>query len=222
MTATLPHSASDTSAGTFVLRDVSWRTYECLLRDYIDRSAPRFTYDQGMLEIMSPSLQHEKYNRRLADLVKAVAEVWEIDAEDSGSTTFRSSQSNRGFEPNSSFYIQHLDDILGNRDIDLENGDPPPDLVIEVEQSNSALQKLPIFASLSVPEVWRVSPEGRVSILRLDEGSYAPLIESIALPGLDTAVLTRFLASSNSLTLIAWLREIRVWAAEAKTNRDLA
>jgi hypothetical protein len=35
------------------LHDVSWETYESLLADHHDRSAPRFTYDQGVLEISS-------------------------------------------------------------------------------------------------------------------------------------------------------------------------
>ncbi len=40
----------------FVIHDVSWETYEQLLKNYESSSAPRFTYDQGDLEIMSPSI----------------------------------------------------------------------------------------------------------------------------------------------------------------------
>ena len=32
-----------------VLNNVRWETYERLLEDYLDSSAPRFTYDQGVL-----------------------------------------------------------------------------------------------------------------------------------------------------------------------------
>ena len=42
-----------------VLRNVSWETYEGLLTENLERSSPRFTYDQGALEIMSPSAEHE-------------------------------------------------------------------------------------------------------------------------------------------------------------------
>jgi len=38
----------------FVLHNVSWETYEQILKNYEDRSVPRFTYDQGELEIVSP------------------------------------------------------------------------------------------------------------------------------------------------------------------------
>jgi Uma2 family endonuclease len=38
--------------------------------------------------------------------------------------------------------------------VDLTN-DPPSDLVIEVEITSSATQKLKLFAAMGVPEVWR-------------------------------------------------------------------
>lgn len=39
----------------FVLRKVTWETYEQLLKNYESFSAPRLTYDGGDLEIISPS-----------------------------------------------------------------------------------------------------------------------------------------------------------------------
>ena len=33
--------------------------------------------------------------------------------------------------------------------------DPPPDVVLEMEMSRSARDKLPLFASMGIPEVWR-------------------------------------------------------------------
>src|SRR5947209_15786668 len=90
-----------------VLRSVSWDTYERLLADHRDSSAPRFTYDRGALEIMSPLPEHEKYNRAIAALVEVVAEARGLDFENLGSTTFRRDDLQRGFEPDSCFYIQH-------------------------------------------------------------------------------------------------------------------
>jgi Uma2 family endonuclease len=54
---------------------------------------------------MSPSPEHEKLNRRIAQLVLAVTEELGIEAEDLGSTTFRREDLERGFEPDSCFYI---------------------------------------------------------------------------------------------------------------------
>jgi len=65
-----------------VLHNIGWGTYERLLADHENNSAPRFTYDRGELEIMSPSPEHEKFNRRIAQLVLAVAEELGIEAEE--------------------------------------------------------------------------------------------------------------------------------------------
>ena len=70
-----------------VLHNIGWNTYEHLLADNENNSAPRCAYDRGELEIMSPSPEHEKFNRRIAQLVLAVAEeigvpeVWRYDGE---------------------------------------------------------------------------------------------------------------------------------------------
>ena len=61
------------------LHGVSWRTYESLLADFVDRSVPHFTYDRGMLEIGSPSTPQERANRTLAQLVEVLAEELGID-----------------------------------------------------------------------------------------------------------------------------------------------
>src|SRR5262249_51872696 len=87
-----------------ILRNVSWETYERLLADHRDCSAPRFTYDRGTLEIMSPLPEHEESNRTLALLVEVVAEERELDIRNLGSTTFKREDLERGFEPDSCFY----------------------------------------------------------------------------------------------------------------------
>ena len=90
-----------------VLYDVSWETYERLLADHLDNSVPHFTYDRGVLAIVSPLPEHEKINRTISLLVELLAEEFEVDLENLGSTTFKREDLKRGFEPESSFYIQN-------------------------------------------------------------------------------------------------------------------
>jgi hypothetical protein len=47
-----------------ILRHVSWETYERLLVEHEQSSSPRFTYDGGELEIISPSTRHERLNHK--------------------------------------------------------------------------------------------------------------------------------------------------------------
>ena len=112
--------ASPPAEERIVLHDVSWETYERLLADHVDRSVPHFTYDRGELEIVSPSTEHEEDNRTLALLIEIIAMEWEIDIRNVGSMTFKRLDLQRGFEPDSSFYVQHEPLVRGKAQIDLE------------------------------------------------------------------------------------------------------
>jgi hypothetical protein len=55
---------------TLILGDVPWAEYEQLLADLGDGYSVRVSYDQGRLEIVTPSSKDEKYKElilRLAD-----------------------------------------------------------------------------------------------------------------------------------------------------------
>ena len=190
-----------------ILYDVSWETYGRLLEDHLDSSAPRFTFDRGMLEIMSPSPEHEKFNRRIAQLVLAFTEQMDIESEDLGSTTFRREDLERGFEPDSCFYIQNEAQVRGKDRIDL-TVDPPPDLVIEIDITNPSINKLPIYAQLRVPEVWRYDGK-KLEILKLQSDGYVESRASVALPALSSSTLSRLIERSKSTRRTVWLREVR-------------
>lgn len=201
-----------------VLRHVHWETYERLLADLVDSSAPRLTYDRGTLEIMSPLPEHERYNRAIASIVETVADEWNIEFDNLGSTTFRREDLERGFEPDSCFYIRSVDQIQGKRQIDLTI-DPPPDLVIEIDPptawapAHSSLDKLALYASMSVPELWRYDGQS-LRILVLESGAYQKQEGSRALPGLAAATLSTLMEESKTLKRPAWLRRVRAWARE--------
>lgn len=197
-----------------VIRHVSWETYEILLTENIDASSPRFTYDQGTLEIMSPSSEHEKLKEIVAAIADILAEEWQVEFVRLGSTTFRRIDFGQGAEPDACFYVQKVEQISGKQEIDLRI-DPPPDLVIEVEITSPLLNKLPIYARLGVPEIWRY--DGReASILRLNAGRYEPSRESGVLPPLSQSVLAEFIERSKVLTTLAWRRMLRNWAREQR------
>jgi Uma2 family endonuclease len=193
-----------------ILGDVSWETYERLLADFADQSAPRLAYDRGVLQIMSPLPEHEEYNRTIALLVEVVAEEWNLDVRNLGSTTFKRADLAQGFEPDSCFYIQNAGAISGKTQIDLLV-DPPPDLVIEIDITHPSLDKFPIYARVGVPEIWRYDGR-RFAILALEGGSYGERDEGVALPGLDRKTLERLVEDSRSLRRTAWLRTVRDWA----------
>lgn len=194
-----------------ILHDISWDTYERLLADHADRSAPRFTYDQGTLEIVSPIPEHERYAWAIARLVEVVAERVGVNFVNLGSTTFRREDMRRGFEADGCFYLRHAAEMATKDRIDL-SADPPPDLVIEVDVTHTSLPKLPIFAQFGVPEVWRYDSE-RFDIWLLEGGGYAPGMRSRVLPLITADAVSILLkeGTEEGISGIQWIRLVRKW-----------
>lgn len=194
-----------------VLHNVSWETYERLLRDHEDAGAPRFAFDRGTLEIMSPLPEHERLNRAIQLLLPVIAEQAGVELYSLGSTTFNREDLQQGFEPGSCFYIQHADLVRGQDRIDLHR-DPPPDLVVEIDITHPSLDKLPIYAQIGVPEIWRYDGDA-MHILCLDGANYTAMERSRAFGMVTAQALTVLLPASKGSGDIAWLQRARAWVA---------
>ena len=196
--------STETIAGEqrVLLRSISWETYETLAENP-DRAGRLLTYDQGVLEIMSPSRAHESDKSILGRMVEMYSLHHDIDICSSASTTFKRKDLERGFEADESYYIRNESIVRNKREIDLLL-DPPPDLVIEIEMSRSAINKLALFASIGIPEVWRYDGN-RLWLGRLTGDAYEPSNCSIELPGfpIDAAVgILQSIGSASETELI--------------------
>ena len=198
-----------------ILLHVKWDTYERLLGDDEERRIPRMTYDHGVLELVTPSKPHEVDAATITRFVDIVAAVLGIPIQSTASTTFRRQDLERGFEPDASFYIQNEPRVRNRREVDL-TVDPPPDVVLEMEMSRSALDKLPLFASMGIPEVWRCDGQ-RVTILLLEQDGYRESSSSQSLPVLTSEDLTRFLAESRTMLSPDWFQAVSNWARERRS-----
>jgi Uma2 family endonuclease len=136
-----------------VLQNVTWQLYELMLAQLGENRSVRLAYDQGILELMSPLMPHERSKRLLEKLIDIVLEELDISAVSVGSMTCKREDLGRGSEPDSGYYIQNEPLIRHRETVNLEE-DPPPDLVLEVEYSRSAVNKLKLYAAMGVPEFW--------------------------------------------------------------------
>lgn len=211
--ASPPSTATDDCV---VLRHVSWDTYERLLADDEERRIPRMSYDQGVLELVTPSMPHDEDARIVEQTVVIVAANLGVPIRVAGGTTFKRRDMERGFEADASFYIQSEERIRGQREVDLLV-DPPPDLVLEMEVSRSALDKLALFGGMGIPEVWRCDGE-RVTIHVLHQDAYRESASSLALPALTSDVLTRFLRLSRTMLSPEWFTMVGDWAREQRES----
>ncbi len=97
----------------------------------------------------------------LARLVVTWTEERGLPIKSGKSTTFRRRDIKRGLEPDECYWIANE----AVRGLEIRRGltfaqDPPPDLVIEVDVTNSCVPRLPIYAALRMPEVWRIDQGG--------------------------------------------------------------
>lgn len=192
-----------------VLHDVSWETYRRLNEEHGEHSGTRFTYSEGTMQIMVVGYEHERLNRLIASLIEAVCEERGVDFENAGSNTFQREDLQKGFEPDSCFYLRQPEAIRGKRRISLAV-DPPPDLVIEIDITSYSLNRLPIFAAVGVPEAWRYETD-RLKIYQLVGGTYQETAASAALPRLTADALTEWIAASREMKRTDWLRGVRAW-----------
>jgi len=193
----------------FVLRNISWETYEALLRDLEHRNV-RLTYLRGDLEFMTVAPIHEWYKSLLRRAIDAITEELNIPIRSGGSTTFRRQLLKLGLEPDECYWVRHEPQVRGRKDLDLDV-DPPPDVAIEVENTRSAVNKLAVYAGLGFPEVWRFNGRTlRVARLQPD-GSYARLDHSPTFPFLPMRELVRFLGQAEGTDETTWIRSFRAW-----------
>jgi len=189
-----------------VLENVRWETF-VELADQRRGSVPRMTYDEGVLELMSLRRQHEKICRLIGRMVETFTEVHAIKIQTVASTTFKRKDLKKAFEADESYYSQHAEQIRVKDEVDLFI-DPPPDLLIEVEVTSSAIGKLNLFAAMGVTEVWRDNAK-RLQIYRLEESYYAPIETSVAVPGLTARMIDSIVERRFSLGETALIREFR-------------
>ena len=200
-----------------VLYDVSWEAYERILEAIGERRF-RHSYDHGVFEIMSPSKRHERAKSFLARLIGSVALEWEIEIDAIGSTTLRKEPHLQGLEPDECFYIEHALQSQKYPDYDPDR-DPPPDLAVEVDVTHSSVGRMPIYASLGVPEVWRYAAE-KLTFYRLTrEGEYAVVEQSVALNRLPAQVVEDALHQLGARSANEIIREFAQWLREHRLNQ---
>ncbi|MDB9346173.1 Uma2 family endonuclease [Nodularia spumigena] len=195
-----------------VLHNVSWETFEALLRDTGEDRGSRFAYDCGTLEIMTPLFEHENAKSNFGNFIIALAEELDIEIRSAGSTTLKRRLANRGIEPDNCYYIQNEPAIRGQETLNLET-DPPPDLAIEIDITSSSVNKLGIYAALGVTELWRYNGQD-LNFYKLVEGQFIECSFSIAFPLISVSDISRFIQQSKNMGEIALLKSFRLWVRD--------
>ena len=201
--SSLVDEASETRT---VLENVSWEIFVALV-DEREGSVPRMTYNQGVLEMMSPKRKHENLGRLIGRMIEAYSEIKGIEILSVASVTVKRSDLKKAYEADESYYVTRIDQVLAKEELDFEV-DPAPDLVVEVELTSSAIDKLELFAAMQVPEVWRHDGTS-VRFYRLKNGQYETIPTSSELPGLEAALINQFLEQRLQAGETTFIRAFR-------------
>ena len=194
----------------FTLFDLTWENYLNIGNQLVDRPGLRLTFDRGTLELMTTSPKHERYKRWLGRFVETIAEELNKPIMPGGSMTFQREELERGFEPDDCFWIAHESAVREKSTWEPVN-DPPPDLMLEIEISRSALNRMAIFAAFRVPEVWCYDgDEIRIYLLQPD-GTYQRSERSLAFPSIPVQELTLFIPSVEKTGYLSAVAAVRAW-----------
>jgi Uma2 family endonuclease len=165
---------------------VPWAHYEAWLALRGDASAPRISYLDGAMELMSPSKDHEKFKSYIGMLVEAFALERDIDLSPYGAWPLREAPKQAGVEPDECY-------LIGS-----DQGRGTPDLAIEVIWTSGGIDKLEIYRRLGVRAVW-FWKDGTIQVHVLGAAGYEERAGSTCLPELDLALLCSFLARPTAI-----------------------
>lgn len=195
-----------------VLHDVDWEMYTRLLKVFAEKPGTKLAYDRGELEIMSPSLRHDRGDRFLYRLVTALTEELGLPVISGGGTTLRRRKKQKGVEGDEVYWIAKAAQVAGVEVLNLKIH-PPPDLAVEVDVSRSSLNRLGIYAALGVPEVWRLEKNDlRFYSLNADGKGYTEVTASRNFPLVAPADLLPFIQQARStLNENVVIADFRTW-----------
>ncbi len=196
MAASPPPLSQVTPNRTFVLQKLSWSTFKALMADVGENRGWRFAFDQGILEIRRPIAEYESLKGMLDSFIGAIADEIEIEVMSVGALTLEREDLSRAIEPDSCFYIQN-EALVRGKSISLPQ-DPPPDLTIESDYTNSSVKKFDIYAALGVPELWRYSQQ-TLQVYQLVDGKYQECDRSLAFPILPLAEIPGLIEQSQTV-----------------------
>lgn len=186
----IPHKSEDQRV---TLHDVSWADFELILQIRGDRGGVRMTYLNGVLELMTPSVDHEGIKKTIARLLEAYAEEKGLPFNGFGSWTLKNARRARALEPDECY--------------SLSIGRPTsPDLAIEVVWTSGGIDKLEVYRGLGVREVW-FWRDGVIEVSVLTGDEYQLSERSVLLPDLDLAALARHIDPENQTESVRRYRQ---------------
>jgi len=176
----------------YIISGVSWEEYEALLSQFGDEINKRVTYLDGVLEIMSPSYNHEFNKTNIGFFIEIYCLEKRIRYYPWGATTLRKQEKRGGLEPDESY-------CFGSKK-------KQPDLAIEVIATSGGVNKLEVYQRLGIREVWYFQ-NNKFTVYHLQNKTYQEMPNSLLLPDLDLSMLAEYAIFPEPLEAALAFRE---------------
>lgn len=202
-----------------ILPNISWPQFEKLLVELGPERQARLSYLRGKLEMMTPVEAHERCSKLIDSLILVLVDELAMPITPVTPALLKQVEMDCAVESDACYYFREMSQPPKNQ-IDLTQ-DPVPDLLVEVALTRSSLEKLPIYATMGIPEVWRYITttgddmlKGQLLIYELQQGDYVQRRQSQIFPFLPADRVLEFLEQSDSMSLSAALRLLRAWVTD--------
>jgi Uma2 family endonuclease len=149
------------------LPGVTWEQFELLEAAFAGICGVRFIYLDGVLEIMTPSADHEDYKSTIGLLLETYMRKTGLRFYTRGSAT------------------------LGNKSLGGQK-EPDESYNFEVIITSGSISLLQLYQRLGVPEVW-LWQDGVLDIYYLEVTGYRLIDRSHFLPELDLGILSKYI-----------------------------
>jgi Uma2 family endonuclease len=160
------------------LPGVTWEQFELVEAAFAGIGGVRFIYFDGVLEIMTPSADHEDYKSTIGLLLEAYMRKAGVRFYTRGSATLGNKALGGQKEPDESYNFD-IKKLI-------------PDLVVEVIITSGNISLLQLYQRLGVPEVW-LWQDGVLDAYYLGVDGYRLIDRSHFLPELDLGVLSKYI-----------------------------
>jgi Uma2 family endonuclease len=163
-----------------VVMRLDWDGFEALLELRGERARPKVAYLDGVLELMSPSFNHERIKSNIGRVVEAYMMHANVTFTTCGEWTIRRRKQRAGVEPDECYAFGPAGPV------------DRPDLAIEVVWTSGGIDKLEIYRRLGIPEVW-FWIDGAITVYVLGDTGYETRPGSVCVPTVDLGVVCELL-----------------------------
>lgn len=204
-----------------VLPKVNWEKFGAIVEELGAEREVSLTYDRGKLEMMTPLDLHTRGNRLLESMLLVIADEAGEQLHNLGSILLMRPEEGRAIQPFAAYYLETPPRPIVTRELDVSDI-VAPDLAVDIVIKEGSIDRLSLFETMAVPEIWRYNLEeqeeslrGTLTILELTNQGYQPARMSTAFPFLSIERINEFLSESETLGLSQSLTILRSWAKQA-------